>query len=273
MGSATTSPLAKAQKQAALTEEAAPLGTLRKRKCAFPGAICAPVLLLNYKVVENEFGKTYAMKIKLNPFKQSHSEPNGLAPAPKSFQPGDMIPMPKHWETMFVNPVAGSKPQALPPLSGPSGAMPILIAEDHKNSSLILKVALEKAGYAPIVTSDGLEAMAVLRAANAPRMAVLDWMMPGMNGLEVCRRVRNLNKLIYVIFLTACATSENIVEALEAGADDYLTKPFKSPELIARIHVGLRIVNLQDALRNRVQELQKALLELKNLHSRLSLPL
>lgn len=213
------------------------------------------------------------MKMQLDPFKQFHPEPNCLASAPKSFQPGDMIPMPKHWETLFVNPLAGSKSQALADFSPQPDGMPILIAEDDQNSSLVLKVTLEKAGYAPIVTRDGLQAMAVLRGPDAPRMAVLDWMMPGMSGLEVCRRVRDLNKLVYIIFLTARSASEDIVEALEAGADDYLTKPYQGAELIARIHVGLRVVLLQNALSDRVKKLEEASLELNKLRSRPSLPL
>lgn len=191
----------------------------------------------------------------------------------KTFDPCEMIPIPKHWATSLANPVAGFTSPSLAPLSAPSGATRILIAEDDQNSSLVLKVTLERAGYAPLIALDGLEAMAILRKPDAPSIAVLDWMMPRMNGLEVCRRVRDLNKVVYIIFVTARATAENIIEALEAGADDYLIKPFKSPELIARIHVGLRVVLLQNALGNRVKELETALLELSKLHNRLSMPL
>ncbi len=176
-----------------------------------------------------------------------------------------MIPMPEHWTKSLANPSAGITAPALTPLCPSSGGIPILIAEDDPNSRLILKATLEKAGYDPLIAGDGLEAMAALRGPNAPNIAVLDWKMPGMDGLEVCRRVRDLNKVVYVIFLTALATTENLVEALEAGADDYLTKPFKSAELIARIHVGLRVVNLQKALDYHVKELEKALLEIKEL--------
>ena len=213
------------------------------------------------------------MKIKLNPFSQPVAEPSSSPRPPNTFATGYMIPMPAHWEMSLANPVAESKSQPLADSSAPFGATPILMAEDDQNSSVILKATLAKAGYAPIIARDGLEAMAALRRPDAPNIAVLDWKMPGMDGLEVCRRVRDLNKVVYVIFLTALATTENLVEALEAGADDYLTKPFKSAELIARIHVGLRVVNLQNALGNQVKELEKALTEIKVLRSQFSIPL
>jgi DNA-binding response OmpR family regulator len=98
-------------------------------------------------------------------------------------------------------------------------------------------------------------------------------MMPGMDGIEVCRRLREVNKVVYVIFLTSLGTKENILEALKAGADDYLVKPFETFELQTRISVGLRIIGLQTALANRVNELEKALLEVKELRNRISIPL
>jgi CheY-like chemotaxis protein len=211
-----------------------------------------------------------AMNLKLNPFRQAPAKQNGLAPIQTTFTRDYVIPMPAHWEMSLANPVAESKSQSL---TDSSGATPILMAEDNENSSILLKATLEKAGYAPVIARDGLEAMAALRRPDAPNIVVLDWKMPGMDGLDVCRRVRDLNKVVYVIFLTALATTENLVEALEAGADDYLTKPFKSAELIARIHVGLRVVKLQNALGDHVKELEKALIEIKVLRSQLTIPL
>ena len=206
------------------------------------------------------------MNIKLNPFRKSPSEPS-------AFRSGYLIPMPKHWEMPPENPLAESQSQSLENSSVPFGATPILMAEDNESSSIVLKATLEKAGYAPLIARDGLEAMAALRKTDAPSIVVLDWKMPGMDGLEVCRRVRDLNRVTYVIFLTALATTENLVEALEAGADDYLTKPFESAELIARIHVGFRVVNLQNKLDNHVKELEKALIEIKVLRGQFSNPL
>jgi DNA-binding response OmpR family regulator len=123
------------------------------------------------------------------------------------------------------------------------------------------------------VTQDGHEAMAAIRAEEGPVVAILDWMMPGMNGLEVCRRVRQMEKVAHIILLTARASKESLVQGLESGADDYLVKPFDKNELLARIHVGLRILNLQNVLEARVAELENALLEIKDLRSHLSLPL
>ncbi len=115
--------------------------------------------------------------------------------------------------------------------------------------------------------------MAAIRAEQGPAVVILDWMMPGMDGLEVCRRIREIGKPAHIILLTARAFKESLVEGLENGADDYLVKPFDKDELLARVHVGLRILNLQESLANRVKELEKALLEVDELRSRLSVPL
>jgi DNA-binding response OmpR family regulator len=101
-----------------------------------------------------------------------------------------------------------------------------------------------------------MEAIMALRRKDAPSVAILDWMMPGMDGLEICRRVREVNRVLYVILLTARGSEENLVEGLGAGADDYLIKPFKKSELQARILVGVRAIALQTALAERVKELE-----------------
>jgi sigma-B regulation protein RsbU (phosphoserine phosphatase) len=149
----------------------------------------------------------------------------------------------------------------------------ILIAEDDAVSCEILATRLRKWGYEAVITHNGNEAMNVMRSANAPALAVLDWMMPGMNGIEVCRRLREVNKAVYVIFLTSLGTKENIGQAMEAGVDDYLVKPFDTLALQTRISVGLRIIGLQTALAQRVNELEKALLEVKELRGQMSIPL
>lgn len=145
--------------------------------------------------------------------------------------------------------------------------MRILIAEDDPVSSRILVTILKKWGHEVVVTHDGLEAWQVLQADNAPSLAILDWMMPVMDGLEVCRRVRQLPKTIipYIILLTAKHGVEEVVKGMEAGADDYLTKPYHRDELRVRVQVGARITELQTKLAERVQELEDALEQVKQL--------
>jgi diguanylate cyclase (GGDEF)-like protein len=110
---------------------------------------------------------------------------------------------------------------------------------------------LKKNGYEVIAKSNGLEALEILQGPNAPRMAILDWMMPELDGLEVIRRVRATTSELppYIILLTARDEKSDIIVGLETGADDYLSKPFDPGELRARIAVGRRMVELQEALR------------------------
>jgi len=149
----------------------------------------------------------------------------------------------------------------------------ILIAEDDPVSCDVLATRLRKWGYETVITHDGQEAMSAMRSANAPALAVLDWMMPGMDGIEVCRRLRAINKAVYIIMLTSLGTKENILQALEAGADDYLIKPFDTFALQTRIQVGLRIIGLQTALAERVKELEAAAAKLQDMQGRLRMPI
>jgi two-component system cell cycle response regulator len=128
--------------------------------------------------------------------------------------------------------------------------MRILIAEDDVTSRLLLKRVLENWGYEVTATTDGFEALQALQAEDAPRLAILDWMMPGMDGVDVCRRVRSRETLQppYIILLTALGDKESVVTGLEAGADDYVGKPYDPDELHARLGVGRRLVELNDEL-------------------------
>ena len=128
--------------------------------------------------------------------------------------------------------------------------MKILAAEDNPVFQSMLRAILTKWGYDVIVAKDGNEALAVLEADNAPRLAILDWMMPGIDGVDVCRRVRAVGRepYIYILLLTARTDSEDLVEGIDSGADDYLTKPFNAPELRARLRAGERILDLQEQL-------------------------
>lgn len=147
----------------------------------------------------------------------------------------------------------------------------ILVAEDDPVSRHLISTRLEKWGYDAVITNDGAEAMAVLRRHNAPSVAILDWSMPKMDGLEICRRLREAEKMVYIILLTARGSKENIIEGLRAGADDYLVKPFHAKELHARILVGLRVMTLQETLIDRVKALEAAAFEIESL--KLQIPL
>ena len=145
--------------------------------------------------------------------------------------------------------------------------MRVLVAEDDFTSRKILETVLAKWGYDVAAACDGDEAWQALRQPEAPELAVLDWMMPGMDGVEVCRKVRAVEtaKPPYIIILTTRGERNDVVEGLGAGANDYVTKPFDSDELHARIEVGRRVVELQSALADRVRQLQEALEKVKTL--------
>jgi diguanylate cyclase (GGDEF)-like protein len=128
--------------------------------------------------------------------------------------------------------------------------MRVLAAEDNPVIQTVLQTMLTWWGYLPVVARDGLEAWEILQGDDAPRLAVLDWMMPGADGVELCRRVRAAGRepYTYILLLTARNDSQDLVEGLDAGADDYLTKPFNAHELRARLRAGNRIIQLQEQL-------------------------
>lgn len=145
--------------------------------------------------------------------------------------------------------------------------MRTLIAEDAPISRRVLETVLKKGGYEVQVTCDGQEAWQALQAPDAPRLLVLDWMMPGMAGTEICSglRKRDDGQSFYILLLTAKIQKEDIVEGLQAGADDYLTKPFHRDELLARLRTGRRILQLQSSLAARIDELETALAQVRQL--------
>ncbi|MBD3167993.1 MAG: response regulator [candidate division Zixibacteria bacterium] len=139
--------------------------------------------------------------------------------------------------------------------------MRILIAEDDNVSRKILKANLEKWGYDVVVTTNGDDALKELSADSAPNLAILDWMMPGMDGVEVCRHIRERKPhgFLYLIMLTAKGEKDDIVRGLESGADDYVIKPFDKAELHARVKVGERMVKLELSLEEKITELNEAI--------------
>ena len=124
--------------------------------------------------------------------------------------------------------------------------MRILIAEDDRASALMLSRTLEQWGFEIVVAHDGLAAWERIAGDQPPALVIADWMMPGIDGIELCRRIRATPRpaAVYVILLTARTSRQDLVAGLEAGADDYLTKPFDPDELLARIHVGQRTLGL-----------------------------
>jgi two-component system, cell cycle response regulator len=133
----------------------------------------------------------------------------------------------------------------------------ILIAEDDPVSRRVLQTFLVKWGYEVVVAEDGTQALAILERQDFPRLAVLDWMMPGLEGTQVCERIRKEpnRAYVYIVLLTARTQKEDILKGLESGADDYLTKPFDAQELRARLLVGQRILSLQNHLIEAREEL------------------
>ena len=128
--------------------------------------------------------------------------------------------------------------------------MKILIAEDNLTTRRILETILIKWNYEVVSACDGNEAWEKLQEKDPPQLIILDWMMPGINGVEICRKLRQRDTAepMYIILLTARDDKNDIVEGLGAGADDYIAKPFDKDELRARIDVGRRVVELQKAL-------------------------
>jgi len=128
--------------------------------------------------------------------------------------------------------------------------MRILVAEDDPVSLRLLQTCLVEWGYEVTSVTDGQKALEVLQNPEAPRLAIIDWIMPGKEGVEICREVRNRGKkpYIYILMLTAKVRKQDIVEGLESGADDYLIKPYNPYELRARLRAGRRILDLQEQL-------------------------
>jgi len=131
----------------------------------------------------------------------------------------------------------------------------------------MLQATLKKWGHDPVVTCDGQEALSILEQDSSPELAILDWMMPAIDGLEVCRRIRqkSTSMPVYIILLTAKTQREDLIAGLGAGADDYITKPFNHQELYARLQVGFRVADLQRKLADRVKDLEIALTRLGRL--------
>ncbi|MBV9125777.1 MAG: response regulator transcription factor [Planctomycetes bacterium] len=145
--------------------------------------------------------------------------------------------------------------------------MKVLIAEDETLSRLCLKNLLAHRGFEVVEAADGLHAWELLQGEDGPRLAIFDWMMPELDGLELCRRVRAAPQLqgLYIILLTALGSRKHLLQGLKAGANDFVTKPFDPEVFHARVAVAAQVVQLQADLARRVRELEEALAKVKQL--------
>jgi len=143
----------------------------------------------------------------------------------------------------------------------------ILVADDDRTMRMTLVHSLAKEGFDVIAAVDGTAAREVMLSNAPPQVLLLDWTMPGMTGIELCRWVREQPALssCYVALVTARDSTEDLVEGLSAGADDFIRKPFRSAEIVARVRAGRRLAQLQSNLASRLAELELALAEVRQL--------
>jgi len=145
--------------------------------------------------------------------------------------------------------------------------MKIIVADDEPVSRRLVHAILLQGGHEVLLAENGVKAWDLL-CQNSAHMLIADWMMPGLDGLELARRIRNrpdLDAYVYIIILTAKQQRQDLVKGLEAGADDYIRKPFSRDELILRVNAGKRVLQWEEQLRQKNRELQKALAEVKQL--------
>jgi phosphoserine phosphatase RsbU/P len=145
--------------------------------------------------------------------------------------------------------------------------MRVLIADDDPVSLRGLLGLMQSWGYDPVMASDGVTALSILAAPDAPRLALIDWEMPGLPGPDVCRKVRDWHSADspYLILVTSRGSRGDVIAGLDAGADDYLVKPFDPGELRARVRAGARIMELQNGLAEKVTMLETALGKVRRL--------
>jgi DNA-binding response OmpR family regulator len=145
--------------------------------------------------------------------------------------------------------------------------MKVLVADDDLIPRCLLQAALTESGYDVVAVADGVLALEALTDPHGPKLAVIDWVMPELDGVEVCRRLRAADTPdpVYVILLTSRDAKADVVAGLAGGANDYVTKPFDRAELQARVRVGQRVVDLQHNLAARIHELEDALAQVRQL--------
>lgn len=129
--------------------------------------------------------------------------------------------------------------------------MQVLIADDEPTTLKLIANLISELGHAPVLAQSGDEALRILSGPKSPRIAVLDWVMPGLSGLELCREIRKTESLVekYIILVTVRDEPDDLIRGLDAGANDYITKPFNRGELRARVNVGLKTIQLLDEVK------------------------
>jgi len=145
--------------------------------------------------------------------------------------------------------------------------MIVLVADDLDVNRKLLRTLLSAEKYEVIEASNGIDALNILQTATGPMVGLIDWEMPELEGIEVCRQARALQGIppLYLILLTVRDSQQDIVAGLQGGANDYITKPFDKTELLARVSIGRQMVQLQQALTEHVAELKEALISVKQL--------
>jgi sigma-B regulation protein RsbU (phosphoserine phosphatase) len=139
--------------------------------------------------------------------------------------------------------------------------MRVLIVEDDRPTSRLLAGLIESWGHETVVAADGLSSLAAFASEPAPQLVLLDWMLPDTDGIDLCRQIRATSSGVsaHIIMITSRSEPQDLVDGLNAGADEYLVKPVNPTELRARVHAGARVVALQQHLKDRVRELESAL--------------
>ena len=148
-----------------------------------------------------------------------------------------------------------------------SHARRVLIADDSRSMRMVIGRSLKQGGYDLQIVEDGHALREAIQRPDAPRIIVSDWVMPGPSGVDICREMRQLpgGDRFYFIVVTANTEPDHLLEALQAGADDFICKPFSSEELLARVNAGHRVVELQASLESKIAELGAALAEVRTL--------
>lgn len=152
--------------------------------------------------------------------------------------------------------------------AGQDAAVRILVADDSASTRALLQGALERRGYHVVCVGDGRSALEALEAGDVS-LVIVDWSMPEMDGLELCRRVRAMawDRYVYIVMLTVHDKADDLAVAIEAGADDFIAKPFSHVELHARIKAGERIVTLERELKQKIAELQGSVKTIRRLEA------